>query len=1333
VKAATSLVLPLLAFSLLTPPFSARAGEPPAASFDGARWIWFGGEESRKAPAATRYFRYTLTLPADLKSPKAHALVTADNLWILFVNGRLAGESEPGNGAWRTPKRLDISALLWPGQNIIAIEAVNTLPGAAGLLAKIVIHTGKGEPVVLPTDDKWRSSDKPGEGWQGHDFTDADWLPAKIIGEVGCAPWKKLNPPKATPEAPPARLNDPKLAAGIVFLRGNVPKPHHFAFTVGGGKQRQALHLKAYPENDVPAPAVLGRQMFALAPARPGVEPKLLLDAGNGSLGSPSVSFDGQTIYFAMAPTGEAFYHIYRIAAGGGAPEQLTRGPFHDYDPEPLPDGRIAFSSTRLGSREEYHSNLASSIFTMSADGSAIQPLTYHIVSDREPRVTAAGSLVVVRSDNFLERAKVETQLHHLRLDGTGGVVLLGNDRGTLGYDRATANEGPVIPPLLRNNGFGSLAPLPDGRIAALSRDGLVLTGANTGDGQKLKTSAMLFDIAPLPDGRLLCTTYDRKQLGVVELASGHVAPFLASKIPDLHSPVALGPRVKPPVIASSVRDGGGDTGDDLGRTGYLYCQSVLNTKQSNVDVRRIRAVRIYEGSPLALRSDHYPYVHIGVEARELGTVPLGADGSFYARVPADRALAMQAVDAEGRSIVNELTWIYVRPGEQRSCVGCHSPRATSPPPITGQTLYAKAVDVLGTGAPHRFRGNNAELGGILNLQLDRFREAASINLHTQQPLAAEQAGKPLPPGRAALVESLCRQLTAADAGSKISALQRLALLHDRAAVPAVARALGDADDAVRMNAALTLAACGTRDAVPPLVKTLADKEPHVARAAQIALGHLTGQRGDFKAQPDWNAIEAAFIQQIGTGDSTAADGGARLRRASAASKKPSSASGVSTESRPTDITAIQSLGHIGGDAAKRALQNFLQRELAADNPASDARAAIEAMRALGHLRAADAVPLLASALVPDVGSEGRKNPRARRNVHLAAGAAEALGWIGSPEAENTLLEACPKLQPFWVYTQICGDHPVLRECHSSPLHFRILEALDAIGSRDASVIGAFLRSVPGDLDRGLLVEPDAYETLVSRVAQRAGLTTALLETCLGVLGDAEARSARMLRDDLTAYPLPHGADKRGKSLDDLFKVARGGLTFLPYTPEMRAAQMISVLALDTRLAPRIAATFERHRRQQISADENFKAARNRAWACFYLARALGKIQARETLPVLLASLDQDTEGKYGFTPAPSPFTFKQITPFPRAAVAFALGEIGDPRATPSLMKCVANFDNALDVRHSAARALTKLCAPADLPALEKLAADYPEVATRRLLLAACQRAKSPTPRLAQQ
>ena len=43
--------------------------------------------------------------------------------------------------------------------------------------------------------------------------------------------------------------------------------------------------------------------------------------------------------------------------------------------------------------------------------------------------------------------------------------------------------------------------------------------------------------------------------------------------------------------------------------------------------------------------------------------------------VPADVPLAFSIIDAEGRSIQTHTNWIQVRPGERRTCDGCHSPR----------------------------------------------------------------------------------------------------------------------------------------------------------------------------------------------------------------------------------------------------------------------------------------------------------------------------------------------------------------------------------------------------------------------------------------------------------------------------------------------------------------------------------------------------------------------------------------------------------------------------------------------------------------------------------
>ena len=58
-----------------------------------------------------------------------------------------------------------------------------------------------------------------------------------------------------------------------------------------------------------------------------------------------------------------------------------------------------------------------------------------------------------------------------------------------------------------------------------------------------------------------------------------------------------------------------------------------------------------------------------------LGYAPIEPDGSFKLQIPADVPLALQVVDAEGRGIQTHTNWIQVRPGERRTCDGCHSPR----------------------------------------------------------------------------------------------------------------------------------------------------------------------------------------------------------------------------------------------------------------------------------------------------------------------------------------------------------------------------------------------------------------------------------------------------------------------------------------------------------------------------------------------------------------------------------------------------------------------------------------------------------------------------------
>lgn len=58
---------------------------------------------------------------------------------------------------------------------------------------------------------------------------------------------------------------------------------------------------------------------------------------------------------------------------------------------------------------------------------------------------------------------------------------------------------------------------------------------------------------------------------------------------------------------------------------------------------------------------------------RSLGSYPVEPDGSFLVEVPADLALRLRTLDRRGR-VIKTGGWFWLRPGETRSCAGCHEP-----------------------------------------------------------------------------------------------------------------------------------------------------------------------------------------------------------------------------------------------------------------------------------------------------------------------------------------------------------------------------------------------------------------------------------------------------------------------------------------------------------------------------------------------------------------------------------------------------------------------------------------------------------------------------------
>ncbi|MEX2187390.1 MAG: HEAT repeat domain-containing protein [Pirellulales bacterium] len=1259
-----------------------------------ASWIWSHAQalaENNDACAFRRKFHLSG------KPTGGMIAITADNAFDLYVNGQfVASDGGIAGDVWQSVEMFRIEEFLHDGPNVIAVRARN-LGGPGGLAAAVHIAMTDGAAVSFETDAAWLASTETASGWTEADHDDSLWTKAVRLGNIGIAPWGHLDAPR---DASPAGQRGPQggkftepgkdfsWPAGVAFVSGVAP----LNSTAGAPQAKWDIGgSRAFFEHDTPTPSAVGRRLCALVPAGPRERPRVLVDAGRGVLGSPACSYDGREIVFAMAPEGERYFNLFRVAVDGSGLARLTDGPWHDYDPEFLPDGRIAFASTRIGSRDEYHGNTARCLFALSVDRTSIDPLTQHIVGDTQPRVMADGRIAFVRSDNFLERAKVETHIHAVRADGTGGEVLLGPNRGAIGYDRATAAEDDGS--WLRTFGFGCLAPLPDGRVACLSHEGLIVSArarshsgatGQSAQHEKLPSDVPLFDIAPLPDGRLLCTVQGQGALAVLDPASGKAVRLLTTDAYDVHSVVYLGPRSKPPIISSRVAPAG-HGGDS--ESGVLVCQNVFASKQTEAEWPRVKAVRLFMGNPFTLRAARHPYGHVGVEAVELGTVPLASDGSFHIRVPADRALALQAVDAEGRAVVNELSWIYVRPGERRSCTGCHEQRQLAP--THGLALAARLapVDLTGGDSPHRFRGNNAANGGVLNLQLDRFREVASINLYPQE-FAADNAAE-FVPSRAAEIARLTRLLRKEIAPRRSEAAARLALFRDRTAAPALAEALADAPTEERIQIALALAACGGKECLTALAALLSDDDANVSQAATIALEHITGHREQFDpydgrtarrqgrqqwetwlTSVDWTAVESNLVHRAASRDASEAQ------------------------------LAIEALARVGGDAAAVWLRSAVER---GEWPSLTCELA--AIRALGQLRDAAATPVLAAVLERNITAPPVQPAKSHEfgwsqvPVQRSGAAAEALGRIGTPGAEEALLAAASKLAPAWHYAYQSGDHEWLMGCHASIPHFRLLEALDAIGSRRAGPLaGAILRAIPIDTDRGLLFENDAYEAITARVLQRAGVADDIVETCLSVLGDPHTTPMPELVEAVTASP--------------------PAISVGPHDPQSRAAQILSILCVKQRDAGRMLAAFERFQAGGAS--------RTQCWVCFYLARALGKARYAAAAPRLIAALaEQPTETHHGVPLPPNVFLFEAMTPMYRAAAADALGRIRSPEATPVLWAVINDYGNAMDVRHAAARSLTTTATPQMLPALESAAENYPELVTRRALKEAWQSAHS--------
>ncbi|MFW6170849.1 MAG: HEAT repeat domain-containing protein, partial [Planctomycetota bacterium] len=525
--------------------------------------------------------------------------------------------------------------------------------------------------------------------------------------------------------------------SAIVFLKGSNNIPN----TMGTVEQADRWRQTYVVTDSGPAyrPA---RNLYLLSPVRPDGKVTPVTKFTDGYVAEPELSWEGDHVLFCRRGEDDPWWHLWRVDLDGGNLQQLTEGPYHHVGPLYLADGRIACASSRLGIRDEYHGYPCTGLVVMNPDGTDIQPIATNIGRDNEPALLPDGRLAFSRLEVFYSRNKTELTLHAAHVDGTQDVVLYGPERRPFWRDLdhgprtpADGQEAPLTHRVLR---MTQPQPMPNGDgVIVSTQGGLIVVGSQrdretfVSPANKKRAYTTPF---PLPDGRVLCAstlkTSDRQQvdLGIYVLDPKTKSLELVYNDPETADfearPVLR--RKPPPTMPDSTRPGA--------YSGRFLCSSVFDTQEAEVESRG-RLVRLIEGVPMVARhstqtNDWEVWKnHGGTLARVLGTVPLAADGSFFVQAPADRLLHFQVLDSNRRVLGNQLTWIYTRPGETKSCVGCHEPPHTTPSVNSSLASRFEPVKLVPRDGEFRYRAKAWFKGHLPPEIEERTRTVRAVNL----------------------------------------------------------------------------------------------------------------------------------------------------------------------------------------------------------------------------------------------------------------------------------------------------------------------------------------------------------------------------------------------------------------------------------------------------------------------------------------------------------------------------------------------------------------------------------------------------------------------------
>ncbi len=323
---------------------------------------------------------------------------------------------------------------------------------------------------------------------------------------------------------------------------------------------------------------------------------------------------------------------------------------------------------------------------------------------------------------------------------------------------------------------------------------------------------------------------------------------------------------------------------------------SVEDTRTAVADLARMKdpADQAYRCAPAyfvrAVRAIAPPSNTMGLRAaigetdfeqqQILGYAPVEPDGSFKLEVPADVPLALQVVDAQGRAFQQHPNWIQVRPGERRTCDGCHSPR----------------------------RGGSLNSGNVANATPNAWLQAMKDQHGLGQTMASTRTL--VDPTALALKADLVSSDVWADTAQPgVTARPSVAISYDGLATPAPANGV--------INYPQHIQPLWTRDrGANTCVTCHSDPVKLDLRATTAGTGRLTSYEELLVGDPVIDATTGAPVTRLREGVPEIVRGPALVNNSSGAMN----AAGIARKSRLTEILTGQTL--LAGTDARAAHPN---------------------------------------------------------------------------------------------------------------------------------------------------------------------------------------------------------------------------------------------------------------------------------------------------------------------------------------------------------------------------------------------------------------------------